>query len=389
MSQKLPDEACVIRGVESTELVFRYDETRPLSGEYITPRIAAERPEIPTDWTDLAPEAAEAHVLAGGNLAVFGLAGTGKTFWAKQLVAKLRDTMRVDIVAKTHIACQNFGDGAVTADHWVRKYARRGGCPCKCLVVEEFSQISAYLWNDLAVCLHKGVQFVLLGDPGQLEPIKDSFAGCPVRTPLSSSDLFYELAGGVKMTLSENRRSDPPLFLFYSSLQVGLPGERPLAEALAEAKQTFPLKQGHPNHTLCLSHRTRLEINKAQNAQRPEGAILYKANKRQKLGENAPQDMWLWPGLQMVGAVGPIKNGIFAKISEVTQEHVTLEGGLRLSKDAACSSLRLAYCLTFAACQGLTLQGRVRLITGHSALTIRHLYVGASRTTKAKLLEVC
>jgi hypothetical protein len=90
----------------------------------------------------------------------------------------------------------------------------------------------------------------------------------------------------------------------------------------------------------------------------------------------------------MVGAGGPIKKGIFAKILEVTPEHVTLEGGLKLSKDAACSSLRLAYCLTFAACQGLTLQGRVRLITGHSALNIRHLYVGASRATRADLLEV-
>jgi hypothetical protein len=43
----------------------------------------------------------------------------------------------------------------------------------------------------------------------------------------------------------------------------------------------------------------------------------------------------------MVGAGGPIKKGIFAKILEVTPEHVILEGGLKLSKDAACSHAQL------------------------------------------------
>ena len=50
------------------------------------------------------------------------------------------------------------------------------------LVVEEFSQISAVLWNDIAKLSQKLGQFILLGDPGQLEPIKNTWAGCQVNT---------------------------------------------------------------------------------------------------------------------------------------------------------------------------------------------------------------
>ena len=86
---------------------------------------------------------AEAHVLAGGSLAVLGYAGTGKSHWGREVVKKLRADRSAHIIAKTWVACTNLGEGCVTADHWVRKYARRGSCPCDCLVIEEFSQISA------------------------------------------------------------------------------------------------------------------------------------------------------------------------------------------------------------------------------------------------------
>ena len=51
--------------------------------------------------------------------------------------------------------------------------------------------------------------------------------------------------------------------------------------------------------------------------------------------------------------------------------------------------LRGSNSLTYAAVQGLTLQGRVRLETDSPALTIKHVYVGASRCTAFGLLEVC
>ena len=60
-----------------------------------------------------------------------GPPGCGKTFWVRELVAKLREKgQNVDIVSKTHAAVQNFGEGAVTADHWVRRHVRNGAPRC-------------------------------------------------------------------------------------------------------------------------------------------------------------------------------------------------------------------------------------------------------------------
>jgi hypothetical protein len=74
-------------------------------------------------------------------------------------------------------------------------------------------------------------------------------------------------------------------------------------------------------------------------------------------------------------------------VKAVTEEQVMLDD-LTLTHEEAVRSLRLAYSLTFASCQGLTLPGRLRLETDSPHMTIRHLYVGISRATAADLVEV-
>ena len=187
-------------------------------------------------------------------------------------------------------------------------------------MIEEFSQMSAYLWNEIAVCLQKGVQFILLGDPGQLRPIKDMISGNEVKADLVSSDLFHELAGGFKMTLTENKRSDQKLFDFYTGLKAGLTSERPLAEALVDARRIFPVKPGLADYYLCISHRTRMAVNHELNKQlKSDDAVLYEAGPP-KRGENSPQDMWLYAGLQLVGAGGQVKKGSFHTVIAVDDQ---------------------------------------------------------------------
>ena len=65
-----------------------------------------------------------------------------------------------------------------------------------------------------------------------------------------------------------------------------------------------------------------------------------------------------------------------------------LNTGQKLTRCECVKSLRLAYALTYASCQGLTLKGRVRLETDSLHMTLRHLYVGISRATAANLVEV-
>ena len=379
-----------MRGRDDADPVFRLG-TAParLQGVFAEPCRTAAPVEARGGWTELSAEEAVRHALAGRGMAVVGAPGTGKTFFVRGLVSAMRaEGRRVDIVAKTHAACRNFGEGCMTADHYVKKWLRNGRCPSQTLVVEEFSQISAYLWAKASL---SGAALILVGDHAQLGAVCDTWAGSEVAVQLGGSDLFHELVGGARVTLTENRRSDARLFDFYTGLRVGEPDERPLRDALEAARALFPAQLGEPQYTLCLSHAARRQVNWERGAaEKPLGAVLFEAPETAR--GDAPEDKYLWPGQQVVGAGGRAKKGLFYKIKAVSAEEVVLvgaEGELRLSADAAVKAIRPAWALTYAACQGLTLPGRVRLIeTDSPHFSARHLYVGSSRATAAGLLEV-
>ena len=67
---------------------------------------------------------------------------------------------------------------------------------------------------------------------------------------------------------------------------------------------------------------------------------------------------------------------------------IKLSGDLSLTPEDVVKHLRLCHALTYASCQGLTLQGQVRLECDSVHLTLRHLYVGISRATSSDLVEV-
>ena len=98
--------------------------------------------------------------------------------------------------------------------------------------------------------------------------------------------------------------------------------------------------------------------------------------------------MYLWPGLRLIGSGHKCPKGIFVTVKACDGERVTLDNDLVLTHPQVCQSLRLSYAITYASCQGLTLQGRVRLETQSNFLTTRHLYVGVSRGTSSELVEV-
>jgi hypothetical protein len=227
----------ILEGPDLDPQIFHSASLDEASAEAHAPRASGRsgQANLPSQFfhsVSLDEASAEAHVLAGGSLAVTGYGGTGKSFWARGVVQKLRDAGKVvQIIAKTHVACANFGMGAMTADHWAIKYVKKGSCPAQALVIEEFSQLSAYLWNEVAKLALKGGQFISLGDKGQLDPIKNVWAGCPVQISVNQTEIYRDLAAGFSIQMIENRRSDPPLFEFCTSLRAGRPDERPFQEA--------------------------------------------------------------------------------------------------------------------------------------------------------------
>ena len=255
--------------------VFRVEECKPLLGRSAPPRMEAERPAL-RRWREV--EDPLEHCAAGNSLLLTGLPGTGKTYLARKIVARLREQGEaVHLVSKTHCSAQNLGLGAQTADHWVRRYVRNGSVQkLDWLVVEEITQLDMALWADLAcVGLNPGVKFLLLGDFRQLPAVLDSWAGQPISAPLEHSQLVLDLAGGHRHELTENMRSDPGIFDFVKWLQVGEPDAPALEEAKARARELFPAKPGWPETTLVISHARRVAVNAAANrALQPPGAKL-------------------------------------------------------------------------------------------------------------------
>ena len=101
--------------------------------------------------------------------------------------------------------------------------------------------------------------------------------------------------------------------------------------------------------------------------------------------QNSPQSMRVWPGLRLIGAGGKIPKGVFVAVAEVEPDGVRLDNGMRLKNQELLRATRPSHAVTYASCQGLTLHNRVRLDLESCHLTLRHLYVGASRATSSEL----
>ena len=188
-----------------------------------------------------------------------------------------------------------------------------------------------------------------------------------------------------------------------------------------EAEGALPLKPGWPDTTLVISHSKRMAVNAAANrALAPEGSKLLElethvihidlgchetvpqvphgfcqtgcyesvptANCQTATTQNSPQSMRVWPGLRLIGAGGKIPKGVFVAVAEVEPDAVRLDNGMRLKNQELLRATRPSHAVTYASCQGLTLHNRVRLDLESCHLTLRHLYVGASRATSSELL---
>jgi len=297
----------------------------------------------------------------------------------------------VDIVAKTHAAVQNFGLGAVTLDHYVRRHIRAGSLQCDYLVVDEITQVNSQLWADLVVAKMWGVKFILCGDLAQFSAICDSWLGSPMpEDALGCSDMLRELVGSNRFRLTENKRSDPEIFDFVTSLRPGEVDARDIQEALAEARQKFPVSAQPADWTLTMSHARRRAINRQRNqALKPkEGAVYCRWKPASREQANDPQSLWVWPGLTVIGAGGKVSRGVLTEVVSCTPDAVELSCGVTLAPDVLVRAVRPAHALVYAGSQGLTLPGRVRLETDSSHMTLKHLYVGCSKATRHDLLEV-
>ena len=203
----------------SPDLVFRFSDVgQPLAGNYSKPHRTVHAPVPLPPWRDLSETDASCAVMSGHSLLVVGPPGSGKSYYVRELVKALRKKSTVvDIIAKTHASVSNFGEGAQTADHFVRQHVRSGGgLKASVLVCEELTQLDVQLWADIAkVSQMADVSFILCGDFLQFPAICEFWAGSSVpEGSLECSHMIRDLADGNRLTLTENKGA----MRYYSSV---------------------------------------------------------------------------------------------------------------------------------------------------------------------------
>ncbi|CAE7578756.1 unnamed protein product, partial [Symbiodinium necroappetens] len=357
--------------------VYRVEDVKPLKGLFREPRLADHVVPPELQWTDI-PDPLT-HCLAGGSLLLTGLPRTGKTYLARRIVAALREQgQAVHLVAKTHCAAQNMGQGARTADHWLRKYVRHGNVrSIDWLVVEEITQLGTALWNDIAcLALNTRIRFLLLGDFRQLPAVLDSFAGAEVQRELQQAQLIKTLTRGYRHELVENRRSDQVIFDFLRWLRIDEPEEAPLISAL-RGLGAVPRATHYARHGLGDQspppHAAERAGEPRQGPGRRRALRVHWSHRSQEPDQRATEHAHL---------AGPPPRGRGRQDLQgnVRDGAVELEDGMQLKRHELFKHTRLPHAITYASCQGLTLSGHVALCdTSNKHFTLRHLYVGSSR----------
>jgi hypothetical protein len=203
------------------------------------------------------------------------------------------------------------------------------------------------------------------------------------------SNLLPRMAGGNRLTLMDCKRSDSQLFDFYTRL---IPGgdlyEQPIQDAVKLARQQFTYV-GICDLNLTLSHRKRIAINRKVNLhKKPGDAVFLPCPKLKRLSQNAPQEMFIWKGLELLGCVPigkyGVRNGVAYVIERITDDTVHFEGAISLTKEDTVQMMRLAHAMTYASVQGRETDGTLSLHDCSSPhMTLKHLYVALSRAKQA------
>jgi hypothetical protein len=74
-------------------------------------------------------------------------------------------------------------------------------------------------------------------------------------------------------------------------------------------------------------------------------------SKLKRLSLNAPQEMFIWVGLELLECFPiekqGVRNGVFYKIESITEDTVSFEGGISLSKEDTVQLMRLSHAMTY------------------------------------------
>ena len=148
--------------------------------------------------------------------------------------------------------------------HYLHRFIGSKRCKRKCtVIIDECSMVPMCMWSALSNLKFLGHKIFVMGDyEGQFTPIEDSHRQ-KQWAQLWNSRFLLDMCNGLRIKLNKFRRqaSDgTPLdfdhFQFVGSIY---PGNMCLADALMQARDTYPLAGTRCfGTTLCISHRCRV-----------------------------------------------------------------------------------------------------------------------------------
>ena len=151
-------------------------------------------------------------------------------------------------------------------------------------------------WSVIAEWKLLGCIIVVLGDfEGQFLPIADSY-GPDIR--VDRLDIMRQVANSLHVKLTVPKRFEEAHFAWVMSKYPLADG--PFTEAhAAEVRARFPYRGEPIDLYIAISHRDRRSLNALANERDRHGGVLVRCVPAS--GANLPQDMWLRPGMVLLG----------------------------------------------------------------------------------------
>jgi 5-methylcytosine-specific restriction endonuclease McrA len=264
--------------------------------------------------------------VANGGAMIQGPAGVGKTLLLTQMlriIRKMHPKARIFCAAQTHAAARLMPEGQTLQSLvFTQKYQRMNNA---WVIIDEAGLPQLQLWARVAAWKLIGAKFILLGDfKGQLLPIGET------SNPMEDSRQLHYLVNGLGITMSKHRRgSDHELFANYTGLYEHVHiRDHVLTLKADEMRARYPWTGQVPDVCLVMSHKKRLALNRHYNEQKKEQhpeAVFVECRKLVRGATQHPQNMWVWPGLELLGCSRSsdlIVNGVIYIVVEANAEGI-------------------------------------------------------------------
>ena len=351
---------------------------------------------------------------------ISGGPGTGKTRILRAIIdAQLRSYPDTNIVcaAPTHVAKCLMPNGETLA-HVLHKF-QKGKARGTLFVVDECSMVGIGQLSLLAEKKLVGGQMILMGDwEGQFLPIADNYGDYTGR--LQNVDLLRQMANALHIRMTEPKRFNREHFAWIMDLYPSADVGNPPSTLREQTRAQFPLGD-QTDLYIVVSHNHRRRLNAFANLRDRDGVLVKCAGKLPNR-LNQPQDMYLRPGMKLIGCANGeiIVNGVPYDVLRVSRHVVVvkmqveyntdlslsrrtgkaaeakalkvakLEGEIALDHRQASRWLRLPYAVTFRNAQGITAREMHVTVMNidHPHFDVRSLIVGASRVTHGSYLHV-